>query len=55
MRSRMVDPEADYEDTDSLNQSSVSRKRDTKRDAKQVPSAFNIIVNENTSNISPVK
>ena len=35
MRQRMINPDADYEDTDSLNQSSVSKKREKKGNLKQ--------------------
>ena len=55
MRQRMINPDADYEDTDSLNQSSVSKKREKKGNLKQVTSALNIIVTENPPTISPVK
>ena len=55
MRQRMINPDADYEDTDSLNQSSVSKKREKKGNLKQATSALNIIVTENPPTISPVK
>jgi hypothetical protein len=32
MRKRMINPDADYEDTDSLNQSIMSKKREKKGD-----------------------
>lgn len=51
----MINPDADYEDTDSLNQSSVSKKREKKVNLKQATSALNIIVTENPPIISPVK
>jgi hypothetical protein len=55
MRLRMINPDADYEDTDSLNQSNVSKKREKKGNLKQATSALNIIVTENPPTISPVK
>ncbi len=55
MRQRMINPDADYEDTDSVNQSSVSKKRDKKGDLKQATPTLNIIVTENAPTISPVK
>jgi hypothetical protein len=55
MRQRMTNPDADYEDTDSLNQSIMSKKREKKGDLKQATATSNIIVTETPPNISPVK